>query len=190
MSLPFDYDLDFSTTDFRAHPELYRIGKGEQGVLLVEPYKTELLPLWRFSTVEIAQKSSVDLWFKFEEYLKKGDFVGADMTKKFLQMGYTRARRYANHASGQKYIANPQDEPTLATQKIARKNINPQESDWQTNEKSQAAAVFFAVYTQAKEHPIYNKLRVEHIEKYEKKVTYNTTISESENYKILKKQKR
>lgn len=74
MSLPFDYDLDFSTTDFRAHPELYRIGKGEQGVLLVEPYKTELLPLWRFSTVEIAQKSSVDLWFKFEEYLKKGRF--------------------------------------------------------------------------------------------------------------------
>jgi hypothetical protein len=29
--MPFDYTLDFETTDFREHPELYRIGKGEQG---------------------------------------------------------------------------------------------------------------------------------------------------------------
>ena len=26
-----------------------------------------------------------------------------DMARKFLQMGYTRSRRYANHASGKKY---------------------------------------------------------------------------------------
>jgi len=37
-------NLDFKTMDFRQHLELYRIGKGEQGVLLVEPYKSELLP--------------------------------------------------------------------------------------------------------------------------------------------------
>ncbi len=48
---PFDYTLDFKTTDFRQHPELYRVGKGEQGVLLVEPYKGEILPHWRFKTV-------------------------------------------------------------------------------------------------------------------------------------------
>ena len=51
---PFDYSLDFDTIDFRQHPELYRIGKGEQGVLLVEPYKSELLPHWRFRTPELA----------------------------------------------------------------------------------------------------------------------------------------
>jgi hypothetical protein len=28
----FDYSMDFKNTDFREHPELYRIGKGEQGV--------------------------------------------------------------------------------------------------------------------------------------------------------------
>jgi hypothetical protein len=28
----FDYSLDFKSIDFRQHPELYRIGKGEQGV--------------------------------------------------------------------------------------------------------------------------------------------------------------
>lgn len=33
----FDYSLDFKTIDFREHPELYRIGRGEQGVLLVQP---------------------------------------------------------------------------------------------------------------------------------------------------------
>jgi Domain of unknown function (DUF4385) len=35
----FDYTLDFKSLDFRQQPELYRIGKGEQGVLLVQPYK-------------------------------------------------------------------------------------------------------------------------------------------------------
>jgi hypothetical protein len=51
----FDYTLDFKTTDFRQRPELYRIGRGEQGVLLVEPYKGELLPHWRFKTVAEAK---------------------------------------------------------------------------------------------------------------------------------------
>jgi hypothetical protein len=39
----FDYSLDFAAIDFREHPKLYRVGRGEQGVLLVEPYKSELL---------------------------------------------------------------------------------------------------------------------------------------------------
>jgi hypothetical protein len=40
----FDYDLGFGSIDFRERPDLYLIDKGEQGVLLVEPYKSELLP--------------------------------------------------------------------------------------------------------------------------------------------------
>jgi len=28
--------------DYRLHPELYRVGKGEQGVLICEPYKSEI----------------------------------------------------------------------------------------------------------------------------------------------------
>lgn len=47
----FDYNLDFKAIDFRERPDLYRVGKGEQGVLLVEPYKGEILPHWRFKTV-------------------------------------------------------------------------------------------------------------------------------------------
>ena len=48
--MTFDYSVDFSTIVFRKQPELYRIGKGEQGVLSVEPYKSEILPHWRLKT--------------------------------------------------------------------------------------------------------------------------------------------
>ena len=45
----------WSGIDFRNHPELYKVGRGEQGVLTAAPYKSELLPLWRFSTPAIAR---------------------------------------------------------------------------------------------------------------------------------------
>ena len=101
--MPFDYTLDFATVDFRQHPELYRVGRGEQGVLLVQPYKGEILPHWRFKDAAAARESAAAIWKLLQGYLKAGDFVGADMARKFLQMGYTRARRYANHAGGKKY---------------------------------------------------------------------------------------
>ncbi|KAF2121105.1 hypothetical protein BDV96DRAFT_563597 [Lophiotrema nucula] len=81
----------------------YRIGRGEQGVLTFEPYKSAILPLWRFKTPPIAKQSSQEIYEKFEEYGKEEDFVGMDMCRKFLQMGMTRAKRYANHAGGRKY---------------------------------------------------------------------------------------
>lgn len=34
--------------DYRSHPERYKVARGEQGVLTVEPYKSEILPHWRF----------------------------------------------------------------------------------------------------------------------------------------------
>jgi hypothetical protein len=100
----FDYKLDFKRTDFRAHPELYRVGRGEQGVLLVEPYKSELLPHWRFRTPEVARASAAKLFELYEGYRAAGDFVGMDMARKYLQMGWTRSMRYANHRTGKKYV--------------------------------------------------------------------------------------
>ena len=85
----FDYSLDFKNIDFRRHPERYRIGKGEQGVLLVEPYKGEILPHWRFKTVVEATQSSARIYEMFLAYLEADDFPGADMARKFLQMGWT-----------------------------------------------------------------------------------------------------
>ena len=75
----------------KSHLMSYRIGRGEQGVLTFEPYKSEILPLWRFKTPAIAQKSSQQIYNKFIEYDEQGDFVGMDMCRKFLQMvGHVR----------------------------------------------------------------------------------------------------
>lgn len=87
-------------------PELrfsYEIARGEKGVLSFEPYKSLILPFWAFRTIPIAQKSAEALWSIFESYIERSDLVGADMTRKFIQMGMTRARRYANHKGGRKY---------------------------------------------------------------------------------------
>ena len=46
----FDYDLDYKKLDFTNTEtrELYRIGRGEQGVLLVRPYTNVICDHWRF----------------------------------------------------------------------------------------------------------------------------------------------
>jgi hypothetical protein len=84
----------------------YEIARGEMGVLSFEPYKSLILPYWAFRTVPVAQNSAQVLWAIFESYVERGDLVGADMTRKFIQMGMTRARRYANHKGGKKYDSN------------------------------------------------------------------------------------
>ena len=38
--------------------------------------------------------------------MRRRDFVGADMSRKFVQMGMTRAKRYANHRGGRKYAGS------------------------------------------------------------------------------------
>ena len=92
--------------DYKQNPLKYRIGRGQQGVLICQPYKNELYPLWKFRTSKLAKKSCDDIYNKFMEYLNNDDFVGADMAKKYLHMGFTRARRYWNHSSGRKWENN------------------------------------------------------------------------------------
>lgn len=168
----FNYALDFDTVDFRVHPELYRMGVGEQGVLLVQPYKSELLPHWRFKTVAIATESAQKIYALFEQYLAQQDFVGADMARKFLQMGFTRARRYANHKGGRKYQTseepNNKDLPYPYSSGSAHKGnaVLPQQSDALTSEKAQAAAIFKEFWFRAKNHPEYLKQKQVFKEKY------------------------
>lgn len=149
---PFDYSLAFDKLDFREHPELYCVGKGEQGVLLVEPYKSEILPHWRFKTVAEAKKSSAHIYKMFLAYLKANDFPGADMARKFLQMGWTRARRYSNHKGGRKYDKQTGEELPRTTDKV----------------KAEAAAIFYKRYVQSREHPRYLKQKVNHQAAYER----------------------
>lgn len=130
-----------ASVDYHAHPELYRVGKGEQGVLICEPYKGEILPHWRFKTIDAANESAVKIHALFLDYLESGDFVGADMARKFLQMGFTRARRYANYKGGRKY--NKQDGYSL------------NEKGTGDPEKAEAAAIFHAWWRKAENNPDY-----------------------------------
>jgi hypothetical protein len=178
--MAFDYTLDYKNLDLRKHPELYRVGKGEQGVLLVEPYKSEILPHWRFRTPDIAEKSSKEIYNLFLRYKKKNDFVGMDMARKFLQMGYTRSRRYANHSSGKKYSDEdkndavvPKNIPDYRSEKNRKhhvktktKKVLPQEKDALTNEKAESAKIFYKMYEKAKNDSVYMQLKTEHKEKY------------------------
>ena len=149
--MTFDYSQDFKNTDFREHPERYRIGKGEQGVLLVEPYKSEILPHWKFKTPEIARKSADKIYQMFLAYKARQDFVGMDMARKFLQMGYTRARRYANHKSGQKY-------------KQGTKDVLAQDED---PIKAASAKIFYEKWKKAREDEEYMMRKKRHRELYE-----------------------
>lgn len=157
-SSSFDYALDFRVINFRERPELYRVGRGEQGVLLVEPYKSEILPYWRFADEEKAKTSSEKIYQLFLDYLANNDFVGADMARKFLQMGYTRARRYANHKGGKKY-----DGPVPPDKKGLSGAHGREELPRQVEDpiKAKAAAIFKAKWDEAKQHPDYLQMKDE-----------------------------
>ena len=96
----FDYDLDYKTLDFTDSDtrRLYRIGRGEQGVLLCRPYTDDICQHWRFVDEVAARKSADKIYSMFCEFRRRKDFVGMDMARKFLEMGFTRSRRYANHS--------------------------------------------------------------------------------------------
>lgn len=135
--------VDFSK-NYREHPEDYVIGRGEFGVLMYEPYKSELLPLWRYKNKAAAQKAASAIYDKFLAYLEAGDFPGADMARKYLQMGYTRAMRYAKYPGGKKY------KPDGSTHE-------PQE--WADPDKREAALVFKKYWDKAREDATYQKMK-------------------------------
>lgn len=145
-----NYADEYRNTDFRKHPEKYKIGRGEQGVLIAQPYKSEILPHWKFATPDAAKISAAKIYDMFEEYKSQDDFVGMDMARKFLQMGFTRARRYANHKSGNKYRDDG--------------SVYKQESDWETSDKAKSAKIFYDYYTRAKDDKDYLHMKQRHID--------------------------
>ena len=126
--IEFDYKIDYKNTLFRPNDRRYRIGRGEQGVLLVRPYTDVICRHWRFKTLKEAKVSSQKIFDMYLDYRIQKDFVGMDMCRKFLEMGFTRARRYANHKDGKKYDKDGK--------------ILPQEKDWATSEKAKSAKRF------------------------------------------------
>ena len=126
----FDYDLDYKRLDFTDEEtrKLYRIGRGEQGVLLVRPYTNDICAHWRFKTPDEAVESSNHIFGMYLDYRDEEDFIGMDMCRKFLEMGFTRSRRYANHRDGKKYDKEG--------------NVIPQEKDHATCHFAESAKIF------------------------------------------------
>tara|TARA_R100000458_G_C8272263_1_gene247063 strand:- start:1966 stop:2427 length:462 start_codon:yes stop_codon:yes gene_type:complete len=138
--------------NYQQNPGMYHVGRGQQGVLICEPYKSEICAHWRFKTVPEAKWSSQKILSMFYSFLDNDDFVGADMAKKFLHMGFTRSRRYANHRDGRKYAEDG--------------SVLPQESDAMTCEKACSARVFRAAWQEARENIKYLRLKKSHKENY------------------------
>ena len=44
--------------DYRENPHLYKVGRGQQGVLICQPYKSELHIHWRFKTTRTGKTIS------------------------------------------------------------------------------------------------------------------------------------
>ena len=126
--IEFNYKLDYKNILFKPNDKRYRIGRGEQGVLLVRPYTNDICKHWRFKTLDEAKESASTIFNLYLKYRKQKDFVGMDMCRKFLEMGFTRARRYANHKDGKKYNSDG--------------TIKPQEKDWATSDKAKSATIF------------------------------------------------
>jgi hypothetical protein len=66
-------------------------------------------------------------------------------------MGWTRARRYANHRGGRKYDKR--------TGKLLPRVEN--------RDKAAAAAIFYERYVMAREHPTYVRMKEKHRAEYE-----------------------
>ena len=143
----FDYNLDYKNLMFEKNDKRYRIGRGEQGVLLVRPYTNDICKHWRFKTPKEAYISASAILFLYNSYRNIKDFVGMDMCRKFLEMGFTRARRYANHKDGKKYDDNG--------------NVKPQEKDWATSIKAKSAQIFKKARDKVCKDPIYITMRKE-----------------------------
>jgi hypothetical protein len=110
----------------------------------VEPYKSEILPCWRFRNPREAKRSAARILALFRRYRRAGDFVGMDMARKFLQMGFTRARRYANHSSGRKYGREG---------KVLPFRPDP--------EKAESARIFRKAWQSVEEDPIYAERKLD-----------------------------
>ena len=143
--IEFNYNLDYKNILFKKNDKRYRIGRGEQGVLLVRPYTNDICKHWRFKTPSEAFISTTKILFEYHVYKDKEDFVGMDMCRKFLEMGFTRARRYANHKDGKKYDKDG--------------NVKPQEKDWATSDKAKSANIFKKARDRVTSDPIYIHMR-------------------------------
>ncbi len=86
----------------------------------------------------------------FNQLKKVTGSVGADLARKYLQMGYTRARRYTNYKGGKKYGEGYKLLPKGTGDPV----------------KSTCADIFYEKWRQAEENPEYACLKQAWKKKY------------------------
>ena len=145
-----EYDLDF-----RDHPERYRHTSDERGVFKIEPYKSELLPDWTVASLSEAETAAATLHERYRGYRADGDFVGMDMARKYLRMGWTRAMRYAKYPGGRKYERD--DDGT---------RIEREPQEWYDDEKRDVALVYKSHLDDVLADPTYETAKHRHREQH------------------------
>jgi len=141
-----EYDIDF-----REHPDRYRHTPDERGVFKIEPYKSELLPAWTIADLEGAREAAATIHDRFGEYRDNEEFVGMDMARKYLQMGWTRALRYAKYPGGRKRDGD-------GTERDPRR--------WYDEEKREVSLVYKEYLDRVREDDRYQQLKERHRERH------------------------
>jgi len=121
LALPYDQvDWDVSVD---AEPQAYVSGSGLFGVHKYQPYADRYNEHWSIDTVEQARADAEWLYDRFEHHVERDQFPGADMARKYLRMGWSRAMRYAKYPGGDKsghdaeYYHDPQKREIATTYK-------------------------------------------------------------------------
>jgi hypothetical protein len=75
---------------------------------------------------------------------QNNDFIGADMARKYLQMGFTRARRYTNFHGGRKYAPDTHEQLPKGTGDV---------------QKAESAIIFYHRWQQAEQYSKYSQMK-------------------------------
>ena len=94
------------------------------------------------------------------------------MARKYIQMGFTRARRYANYPSGRKYAKGDDPEhdqkeyPYSAGSPRKGNDVLPRAQDAATSEKAKAAVIFKDYWDRCRANDEYIRQKEAFREKY------------------------
>jgi adenylosuccinate lyase len=162
MSIKPSY-IDFDHNKFKLQLKTYTT-KSEVGVLSYK-YSKILAKYWRFKTPDTALLSAKILYKIFKSHIASLElfkdkinndihskkiskyFIKADLCRKFIQMGYTRAKRYYYHKSGIKWKKT----------KTGKWNILPNEYD---DIKLESANIFKIYLKKIMDNKLYTKSKI------------------------------
>jgi len=90
-----------STINYKQNPDEYKYTTTTKGIGIVKPYKDQIEPHIKLGTQKEMEQTGNKLCQMFNTYLKRNDFIGADMIRKYVQKysksTYTKSR--ANEVS-------------------------------------------------------------------------------------------